>query len=406
MFNENWVALCIFAILLGLLLHQPGLLALALLVLIAAAIGWTWNKYGLLGVEYKRSFSERRAFLGETVDLTLQVTNHKVLPVSWLKIDDEYPLPVTMVDGKVQPSTKEDIGLLSNVMSLRWFERAKWHYQLRCDKRGFYPFGPAHLSSGDLFGLFSSQLHYPKLDWLIIYPEVRPIEVLTLPPKEPFGEIKAQQRIFEDPSRAAAVRDYGPQDALKHIHWKATARRQKLQVKVFEPTTTFQLVIFLNMVTMPRHWHGTIPELLERVVSVGASVANYAVQKRFQVGLLANGCWPNSDQPLKVLPSRSPDQLTRILEALAAISALPTISIEELLNRESARLPWGATLAVITAVVTEDLLVVMSRLQAAGRRLVLLRLDDPALAVEVPRIAVHRVVDLGSSFGLEMEQER
>jgi uncharacterized protein (DUF58 family) len=229
---------------------------------------------------------------------------------------------------------------------------------------------------------------------------------LTLPPKEPFGEIKAQQRIFEDPSRAAAVRDYGPQDALKHIHWKATARRQKLQVKVFEPTTTFQLVIFLNMVTMPRHWHGTIPELLERVVSVGASVANYAVQKRFQVGLLANGCWPNSDQPLKVLPSRSPDQLTRILEALAAISALPTISIEELLNRESARLPWGATLAVITAVVTEDLLVVMSRLQAAGRRLVLLRLDDPALAVEVPRIAVHRVVDLGSSFGLEMEQER
>jgi hypothetical protein len=107
-----------------------------------------------------------------------------------------------------------------------------------------------------------------------------------------------------------------------------------------------------------------------------------------------------------VLPSRSPDQLTRILEALAAISALPTISIEELLNRESARLPWGATLAVITAVVTEDLLVVMSRLQAAGRRLVLLRLDDPALAVEVPRIAVHRVVDLGSSFGLEMEQER
>lgn len=406
MFNENWVALCVFAIFLGLLLHQPGLLALALLVLIAAAVGWTWNKYGLRGVEYKRSFSESRAFLGETVRLTLQVTNHKVLPVSWLKIDDEYPLPVTMMDGKVQASTKEDIGLLSNVMSLRWFERTKWHYHLRCTRRGFYPFGPAYLSSGDLFGLFSSRLHSPKLDWLIVYPEVRPIEVSNLPPKEPFGDVQARQRIFEDPSRAAGVRDYGPQDALKHIHWKATARRQKLQAKVFEPTTTFQLVIFLNMVTMPRHWHGTIPELLEKVVSVGASVASYAVQKRLQVGLLANGCWPNSDQPLKVLPSRSPDQLTRILEALAAVSALPTISIEDLLNRESARLPWGATLAVITAVVTEELLAVMSRLQAAGRRLVLLRLDEPPAEVQMPPIMVHRVIDSGTTFGLEMEQER
>jgi uncharacterized protein (DUF58 family) len=229
---------------------------------------------------------------------------------------------------------------------------------------------------------------------------------LTLPPKEPFGEIKAQQRIFEDPSRTIGIRDYQFEDTLKRIHWKATARRQQLQVKVYEPTTSFQLMIFLNMVTLSKHWQGTIPELLERVVSVGASIANYAVEKRFQVGLLANGCWPQSDQPLKVLPSRSPDQLTHILEALAAVSALPTISIEDLLNRESARLPWGATLAVVTAVVTEELLAVMSRLRAAGRRLVLLRLDDKPLPFDMPKIMVHRVVDLGTAFGLETENER
>jgi len=405
MFNENWIALAAFAILLGLLLHQSGLLAIAALVLTAAAAGWLWNKYSLRGIKYKRSFSERRAFLGETVDVTLQVTNHKLLPVPWLKIVDEYPLPVTMLNGTVQPSSKSDVGLLNNLLSLRWFERSRWHYRLRCDKRGFYAFGPAHLQSGDPFGLFSSQLDWPALDWLIIYPQVKPIEVLTLPPKEPFGEIKASQRIFEDPSRAVGIRDYQADDALKHIHWKATARRQRLQVKVYEPTTTFQLVIFLNMATLPKHWQGTIPELLERAISVAASIANYAVQKRFQVGLVANGCWPQSDQPLKVLPSRSPDQLTRILEALAAVSALPTISIEALLNRESARLPWGATLVVVTAVVTEELLVVMTRLQAAGRRMVLVRLDDGPLPFQVPKITVHRVLDVGSAFGLQTEVE-
>ncbi len=406
MFNENWVALAVFAILFGLILRQSALLALAILVLVAAAAGWAWNKYSLQDIEYKRSFSEHRAFLGETVDLTLQVANRKLLPVSWLKIEDEYPLAITMLDGAVQPSTKQDVGLLGNLMSLRWFERTKWHYRLRCDKRGFYAFGPVHLQSGDLFGLFTSQADWQGLDWLIVYPEVKPIEVLTLPPKEPFGEVKAQQRIFEDPSRTIGIRDYQTEDTLRRIHWKATARRQRLQVKVYEPTTSFQLVIFLNMVTLPRHWQGTIPELLERVVSVGASLASYAVEKRFQVGLLANGCWPQSDQPLKVLPSRSPDQLMHILEALAAVSALPTISIEDLLNRESARLPWGATLAVVTAVVSEELLVVMSRLQAAGRRIVLFRLDDQPLPLDVPKIMVHRVVDLDTAFGLEAGNRR
>jgi uncharacterized protein (DUF58 family) len=406
MFNENWIGLAIFAVLLGLALQQSGLMVIAILVLVAATAGWAWNKYCLRSIEYTRSFSERRAFLGETVHIGLQVTNRKLLPVAWLRIEDEYPLQVTMLDGVVQPSTKPDVGFLSNLVSLRWYERAGWQYRVRCDERGFYAFGPVHLRAGDLFGLFESRTDCPGQDWLIVYPEVRPIEILGLPPKEPFGEVKALQRIFEDPSRAVGIRDYQANDSLKSIHWKATARRQRLQVKVYEPTTSYQLVIFLNMATMPKHWQGTIPELLERAVSLAASIANYATEKRIQVGLLANGSWPQSDQPLKVLPSRSPDQLTHILEALAAVSALPTISIEDLLNSESARLPWGATLVVVTAVVAGELLVVMSRLQAAGRRMVLVRLDDGPLPFEVPKITVHRVIDLGQAFGLQTEGAR
>ena len=403
MFNETWVTLALFAILIGLVVQESGLLVIALLVLMAAAVGWTWNKHSLRGIEYKRTFSERRAFLGETVDMTVQVTNHKWLPLSWLRVDDECPLALTMLEGHVQPSTKPEIGLLSSVMSLRWFDRARWRYRLRCDQRGVYAFGPTRLQSGDLFGLFSSQQVEPGQDWLIIYPAVKPIADLTLPPKEPFGDVKGRQWLFEDPSRAVGIRDYGTRDDLKRIHWKATARQQKLQVKVFEPTTTFQLVIFLDMVTLPKPWYGSIPELLERGISAAASIASYAVDKRYQVGLLANGCWPQSDQPLKVLPSRDPNQLTRILEALAAVSAVPTGSIEALLNKESTHLPWGATLLVVAAVVTEELLAGMVRLQAAGRRMVLVCLDDTPLPLAAPNIMVHRVQDLGDAFGFRTE---
>ena len=44
-----------------------------------------------------------------------------------------------------------------------------------------------------------------------------------------------------DPLRTVGVRDYHPEDSFRHLHWKATARAQQLQVRVFEPTTVTQL---------------------------------------------------------------------------------------------------------------------------------------------------------------------
>jgi uncharacterized protein (DUF58 family) len=247
------------------------------------------------------------------------------------------------------------------------------------------------MHSGDIFGLFSKEHKSDHLDWLIVYPKVEPIESLGLPAKDPFGETKARQRIFEDPSRTIGVRHHQPEDGFKYIHWKATARHQELQVKVYEPTTTFNLIVFLNVATLPKHWQGTIPPLLERAISVSASIASYGVEQRYTVGLLANGCLPMSDQPIKVLPSRSPNQLTRILEALAAVTSFATSSIEDLLAAESPKLSWGATLVIVSAVITDELLSTMLRLRDAGRRLVLVSLANEAPSHELTGITTYHL---------------
>ena len=80
---------------------------------------------------------------------------------------------------------------------------------------------------------------------MIVYPKIFPIAHLGIPSLHPLGETIAERRIFEDPIRVIGVRDYNPRDSRRHIHWKATARRQELQVKVFEPTTTLKVAIFL-----------------------------------------------------------------------------------------------------------------------------------------------------------------
>ena len=80
-------------------------------------------------------------------------------------------------------------------------------------------------------------------------PDSLPIEELGLPPKDPFGETKARQRMFEDPSRTIGVRDHQAEDGFRRIHWKATARHQRMLSRVYEPSQEPQMLIFLNIST-------------------------------------------------------------------------------------------------------------------------------------------------------------
>lgn len=385
MFSKAWIQLALILIALALLFDVRALLVVSAFLLTVVPVAWWWSRRSLDGVVYERSLGERRAFPGETIGLTLRLTNDKLLPLGWLSAEDRWSMALPLEDGSLFPPVTGQTGSFYSAFAVRGFERISRHYHVRCTRRGFYPFGPVQLHSGDIWGLFSHRASGDKLDWLIVYPQVLPLEALGFPPKEPFGETKATWRILEDPSRAIGIRDHQPEDSFRHIHWKATARRQDLQIKVYEPTTSQNLVVFVNVATFARHWEGNRPLLLEQVIAVAASIASHGVQDRYLVGFLANGSIPHSDQPIKVLPSRRPDQLARILEALAAVTSFTTSSIEKLLLAESPRLPWGATLVVVTGVVTEDLLSALLRLHDVGRRVVLVSLEDePSVPYTLP----------------------
>ena len=399
--SEAWNGLAFLCVVVGLVARQDGLTLLGVFLAIVSLVAWLWSRHILRRVSYTRRLEPRRAFIGETVDLELVIENRKLLPVGWMRVEDEWPesLGLASRPEDLHPSSLPERSLLRNTFSLRWYERVRVHYRILCKTRGYYKLGPARVTSGDLVGLFRDRYLFQHINWLVVYPRIMPIADLGLPPKDPFGEIAARLRIFEDPSRTIGVRDHRPEDEFRRVHWKATARKQELQVKVYEPTTSFTLVLFVNVATFDKYWYGTIPELLERCITVAASVSHFAIERRYVVGLIANGHIPRSDQPIKVLPGRSPDQLTRILEALAAVTPIATQGISELLARESPRLPWGATLTVITANVNEELASTLLKLHSAGRRLVLISLaKDPPDPLLSEQILTYHLPEAASAF--------
>jgi uncharacterized protein (DUF58 family) len=163
------------------------------------------------------------------------------------------------------------------------------------------------------------------------------------------------------------------------------------------------IVTFLNVATFEKHWMGFEPELLERAVSVTASIASYAAEQKWAIGVYANGSVPGSDQPIRVAPGRAPDQLMRILEGLAAVTEFATGSIENLMHRESRRLPWATTLVLVTAVINEDMLVTLIRLKEAGRRVTLISLAAEPPPQEVKGLLIYHVPPSLSAFDNEIQ---
>jgi len=392
-FSPAWMSIALILLAVGFWLDRnPGLLTLGFMLLTIAGISHMWKQRALIGVTYERSFDHTRVFPDEPVEITAVISNNKILPLTWLRISDNFPIAPAGENPIAQSAAEnsESYPWKQN-FSMAGHEQAERHVTLQFPTRGYYRIGPVQYSSSDIFMLFTVEQKRDYLDTIVVYPQIWPLAELGLPAKEPFGDVKVRHSLFTDPIKTQGIRDYQQQDRFRDVHWKASARRGQLQTKVYDPSTGMTMVVFLNVATFAKHWMGFDPILLERAVSVAGSIANYGAGQGWAVGMYANGSLPNSDQPIRVPAGRSPDQLMHILEALAAVTEFATGSIERMLFRESAGLPWAATMVLITAVVTEEIMINLIRLKEAGRRIVLITLADEPPPLNAGGIVVYHI---------------
>jgi uncharacterized protein (DUF58 family) len=380
--DHRWLNLAVIVLLIAIYAQIPELMALVAFQVVVLLAAWLWSRSSLRGIVYRREFPYRRLFPDENLDVQIAVENRKLLPLSWLQVEDEWPKPVSPTDDSALTTAEHDpeIGFLINTYSLRWYERVRRRMTIMARARGIYEIGPAFFVAGDPFSLFDRKLKLEdRHEVLVVYPRIRTLPELGLPLKDPFGDKRVQRRLFEDPNRTMGIRDYRPQDSFRHIHWKATARTGALQTRVYEPTRSQRTIFCLNVATFEQHWRGTWPAMLEYEMEVAASLAKWGLDEGHSVGVAANGTLAHADQPFRIPPSQSREQLGQILEALAAVSYFVSSPFDRFLIEESPRLAWGATLVAITPFMNDAIAASIMRLRDSGRRMALIVLgkDEP-----------------------------
>lgn len=361
---QAWVQVLVLVFLAGVLLRDIWLIYFSVGVTIIFVTAHQWRKHALDKIKYTRRFHYTRGFPGETTGMRIVVENNKLLPVSWLRASDPWPFAVGPQDqSTLAPSHISEQGFLINLYSLRWNERITRSFQLQFHKRGIYEVGPVSMEAGDLFGIYEQRQEQAQSEFLTVFPEMAQFDRLHLRAEDPFGERSSPRPLFEDPSRPIGIRPYHPEDGFRRIHWNATARTGELQVKVYQPVSARTMVICLNVITEVHFWLGYSPAILEQIVKICTTLAYQAIEDGYAVGLFSNGCLAHADQPFRIQPGRSVNQLAVLLTALAGVTPYVTAQFETFLIRSMAEIPFGATLVIVTALVPESLQDTLMRLK-------------------------------------------
>jgi len=384
-----WWALLVLLFLVSAAIRDARLFLFALLLVAASLISKLWSRYSLSELFYRRHFGRDHLEYGEETELTVEIYNAKPLPLPWVLISDQYPDAVELLTGELGVSrTVSFKKALVNFVALRWYERVRRVYRLRGANRGVFRFGPAEIYAGDVFGFRRQNRTDAKIDRLVVYPRVVPVDMLGLPAARPSGDYAAVRRVLEDPLRFRGVREYQPGDSRRYVHWKASARTGELQTRVFDPSAghVVMLVVDVQTAEVP---YGLVPEYLELLICAAASLASDYLEAGYAVGLMANTGSVDSSHLVRIPPGRRPDQLAVLLEGMAELTGFRLVSLSRLVAVMGPDLPYGATVVVLTARPHAELQEQLLGLQDAGHRVVLITAGEERPEIDAPLECYH-----------------
>jgi uncharacterized protein (DUF58 family) len=367
LFGRTGLAILAAVLALSLWMGRPLLVLFCALLLLAGGLAWVWTALSQLGLRCVCSLSASRGFPGDRVRLSVTLDNGKPLP---LGVHAEIAVPGELAPGTVRGGSRWP-GYAGFSAALGWFERVTWHCDLLCRRRGYYNLGPARWLSGDGFGLYLDERSRPQQLPLVVYPRLYELEDLGLPSRHPLGEARDPSLLFEDASRPRGLRDYTADTPFKKIAWGASARTGRLQAKVFEPTASVQVTLFL---AVDRFAPGGDGALFELGVSTAASLAYGLIGERQPVGLLCNGVLslaegarPQvSEAPMVLGAGRGEGHIESILANLAGVTRQTLTPFDALLKACAGMLSGGTTLCVIAEHLDADDLVRLAALRRHG----------------------------------------
>ena len=288
---------------------------------------WWWARGLRRALTFDREIRYGWAQVGDRLEERFTLVNTFSLPATWVVIHDRSTLP----DHHASVATGVDSTSTS-----------QWKVSTRCTRRGVYQLGGTILETGDPLGIYTLTLDNPKSSALAVMPPVVSLPKFQILSSGWSGEGKTNPHSLEETINASHTREMTPNDPMRWIHWKSSARYDKYFVRQFEGTPAGDWWVLLDLdqaVQLGKEWDSTE----EHSVIIAASLAAQGLKQQHPVGMAING-----REPAWLVPRRNEHQQRALLKALAVASP-SEMPLHDYLQRIGQTLSSHSSLLVVTA---------------------------------------------------------
>lgn len=326
-------------------------------------LSWLWARYSVRQLIFRRTSATGRVQVGEVFDERLMLDNLSMLPKLWVQI----------ADGSTLPGHRAGY-----VASMGGRKRATWRARSICKQRGSFQLGPVTATSGDPFGLFRRRIFMGSSSELLVLPRVLPITNFALFTGGLPGRGRSSRRALQATTNATTIRDYVAGDALSRIHWRTSARYNKLMVKEFDLDPAVDAWIFLDLNQEVQAGDGE-HSTEEYGVTIAATIAIYLLRQDLSIGLIVNG-----ERREFLSLDRGERQIERVLELLAVVKAGAGVDLKEALALDAFHFGRNSVAIVITPSNSQDWHEGLRHLQRRGVQIAVVGLDADSFEDKPP----------------------
>jgi uncharacterized protein (DUF58 family) len=364
-----YAGLAALGLLSALAMRRPELVVVAAPFAFVVAIGLLQVRRPELDADVR--LDRERTLEGDEIEalLTLRAT------VGAERVELLLELPGELVTGK---------GENPRLVRLADGERREFSIRVGCSRWGGFRVGRLYVRTHDAFGLFRHEAEIDRRLPLKVYPTEEAVRNLLRPLETQVFSGNHVARQKGEGIEFADLRPFVPGDRVRHVNWRASARRAELWVNEHHPERNADVVVFLDSFAEARRaGRSTLDPALRAAASL---VARYLRQKD-RVGFVSFGGLLNW-----LLPSTGATQLYRVVDAMLDTQIVLSYAWKNVEVIPVRTLPPKALVLALTPLLDDRSANALLDLRGRGFDLVVIEVS-PLAYVPVPQGELQQLAD-------------
>lgn len=244
-------------------------------LLSALIVSVVYTIYVYYRFKFIQTLDKKNIVKGEKVRLTVKLSNQDILV---------YPYIYVTFFGTNSVFTEHNF---SQGLIIEPFSKQEFVFDLDCKYRGIYEIGINSIYIEDFFGLLRLRYKIDDTLKITVYPRIEQLQNLEVINTNNFDNQSNTPSILDDVVNIKDVRDYSYGDSMKRIHWKLTARNNRLMVKNYHNTSDVNVTVLIDYRKNNSYSNDINLSVEDKIIESAVSVIYYYTAKNLPVSYIS-----------------------------------------------------------------------------------------------------------------------